>query len=280
MAVCKVGPAGHVPAHSPRSVLGSACAERSFARATRLLDRLERSLSNTAVARSMVHARPAPAVSTLEPPLRQSTALAGERHGAWLMQKENFMFYGIGQRIALRSAAVPAAILFAALLAVGDATAAPSQMGPFELGFNYNGGDLFSSVTNDAGTCRALCEKDRRCVAMTFIPDQRRCWIKGRLLDFLPNAGMVAAVKLPPAKAPPPPGAPRMGPPQGFSYPGHDLESRITPRARDCPDVCLGDPRCRAVTYVVSQHRCWVKAAVPGEISPPSRDMVSYEKLD
>lgn len=64
----------------------------------------------------------------------------------------------------------------------------------------------------------------------------------------------------------------------GISYSGGDLYDRQVSSAEECVTLCANDDRCRAVTFIISQQRCWVK----GSINPPqpSGDMVSARKND
>jgi len=68
-----------------------------------------------------------------------------------------------------------------------------------------------------------------------------------------------------------------MGPlERGVSYSGGDLYDRPASSAEQCVQLCRNDDRCRAITFIISQQRCWVK----GSINPPqqSSDMISARK--
>lgn len=68
------------------------------------------------------------------------------------------------------------------------------------------------------------------------------------------------------------------------NYPGSDYESTTQDNAWDCATRCVDDSRCRAMTYVESTSKCWLKDAVPqyrtqsGRISlvVQGRDSVEY----
>jgi hypothetical protein len=68
-----------------------------------------------------------------------------------------------------------------------------------------------------------------------------------------------------------------MGPlTEGIAYLQSDLYSSHTKSAQGCAAICASDQRCRAMTFVKSQHLCWIKNAVPA--SAPSSDMISAVK--
>jgi hypothetical protein len=68
-----------------------------------------------------------------------------------------------------------------------------------------------------------------------------------------------------------------MGPLEnGISYNGGDLYDQSAESADACAQLCANDDRCRAVTFVISQKRCWVKNHVNG--SAQSSDMISSRK--
>jgi PAN domain len=68
-----------------------------------------------------------------------------------------------------------------------------------------------------------------------------------------------------------------MGPlERGVSYNGGDLYDRPADNPEACAQLCANDDRCRAVTFIISQKRCWVKERI--NASAPSVDMVSSRK--
>jgi len=52
------------------------------------------------------------------------------------------------------------------------------RMGSLEPGISYNQGDLYDRPAPSAAACSAICYNDDRCIAMTWIESQQRCWIK------------------------------------------------------------------------------------------------------
>ena len=55
------------------------------------------------------------------------------------------------------------------------------QMGPLEPGISFNQGDLYDRPSSNAQQCSTLCYNDNRCIAMTYIASQQRCWLKGSI---------------------------------------------------------------------------------------------------
>jgi len=57
-----------------------------------------------------------------------------------------------------------------------------------------------------------------------------------------------------------------------------DLDTHGTPAvdAEDCSEQCRTDVNCRAMTFVISQKRCWKKGSVPAPTS--NSDMISALK--
>ena len=73
---------------------------------------------------------------------------------------------------------------------------APSPMGPFEQGISYNQGDLYDRPSATPQQCASLCYNDNKCIAMTFIASQKRCWIKGSIGPVGRSNDMVSAKKI------------------------------------------------------------------------------------
>jgi hypothetical protein len=140
-------------------------------------------------------------------------------------------------------------------------------MGPLEYDRSYSGADYRDASVSSATECAAICANEAQCVAMTFIPDQSRCWLKSSLPPAQAAPGMISAVK-PPAS---------MG---GFeydrSYSGADYRSAVVSSAAACSAICAGEPQCRAMTFIVDQSRCWLKSSVPP--TQPAGGMISAIK--
>ncbi len=172
----------------------------------------------------------------------------------------------------------------ASWLLIGPSMGASETYGPMgelEVNANYQGGDTFSVSVATAADCRQVCASDTQCRAMTYVVSMRQCWIKSRLAAFERNPDMISAAKLDLPQAPPAPGAPQMSLPyRGINYPGNDLYPRVTASEQECSAICLRDGDCRAATYVISQHTCWVKRRVAAQAGQASQDMVSFEKLN
>jgi hypothetical protein len=59
-------------------------------------------------------------------------------------------------------------------------------MGPLEPGVSYNQGDIYDTPSEAAEDCSIKCYNDDRCIAVTWIQSQKRCWVKG---SFTGNIG-------------------------------------------------------------------------------------------
>jgi hypothetical protein len=60
----------------------------------------------------------------------------------------------------------------------------------------------------------------------------------------------------------------------GTSYNQGDIYDRPASSAEECSTMCYNDNRCRAMTFIISQQRCWIKDKVTGDVGH-SPDMVS-----
>lgn len=79
---------------------------------------------------------------------------------------------------------------------------------------------------------------------------------------------------------PPPPPTPKaiktMGPLQvGINLQGNDYDAfgKQAENAQLCAEMCRTDENCKAMTYVISLKRCWLKPGVPPASANP--DMIS-----
>jgi hypothetical protein len=71
----------------------------------------------------------------------------------------------------------------------------PSGMGVLAEGLLYLQGDYRSATVESAAACSALCGSEPKCAAMTFVVDQKRCWLKDTVPETATGAGYVSAVK-------------------------------------------------------------------------------------
>ena len=68
-----------------------------------------------------------------------------------------------------------------------------------------------------------------------------------------------------------------MGPlERGISYNQGDIYDRPSSSPEQCSQLCYNDNRCRAMTFIISQQRCWIKDRVLA--TAQSSDMVSAVK--
>lgn len=70
-------------------------------------------------------------------------------------------------------------------------------MGPLEAGISFNQGDIYDRPSRSAAECSSLCFNDDRCIAVTWIMSQQRCWVKGSFTGNTGRSGdMTSARKL------------------------------------------------------------------------------------
>ncbi|MEJ0087935.1 MAG: PAN domain-containing protein [Pseudomonadota bacterium] len=69
-------------------------------------------------------------------------------------------------------------------------------MGPLENGISYNQGDLYDQPSSSAEQCSNICYNDNRCVAVTFIKSQQRCWVKNKIGTPMQSSDMISARRL------------------------------------------------------------------------------------
>ncbi len=68
-------------------------------------------------------------------------------------------------------------------------------MGPLESGVSYSGGDIYDRPTHSPEECSKLCDNDDRCIAVTFIISQQRCWLKNKVNAPQQSSDVVSAQK-------------------------------------------------------------------------------------
>jgi PAN domain-containing protein len=69
-------------------------------------------------------------------------------------------------------------------------------MGPLVVGRVYLQADYRSAPVASAAECSALCDKEAKCMAMTFVIGQKLCWLKDKVPATADSPGYVSAVKL------------------------------------------------------------------------------------
>jgi PAN domain len=69
-------------------------------------------------------------------------------------------------------------------------------MGPLEVGISYNQGDIYDNSAASAQDCAKMCADDDRCLAVTYIISQKRCWVKNQTLSVGASPDMVSSRKL------------------------------------------------------------------------------------
>jgi hypothetical protein len=140
-------------------------------------------------------------------------------------------------------------------------------MGPFEYNRSYSGADYRDAIVSTAAECSAICGNEPQCRVFTFIPDQRRCWLKNSVPAWQAAPGMISALK---------PVAGMGSLEYNRSYSGADYRDSIVSSAAECSAICASEPQCRAMTFIPDQRRCWLKGSVPAW--QPAPGMISAVK--
>ena len=69
-------------------------------------------------------------------------------------------------------------------------------MGPLEVGISYNQGDIYDNPAQSAQECAKMCADDDRCLAVTYIISQKRCWVKNKTLSVGSSPDMISSRKM------------------------------------------------------------------------------------
>lgn len=131
---------------------------------------------------------------------------------------------------------------------------------------DYPGGDYANFATPTLEDCVLNCANDGRCVAFSYVPHARTCFLKDRLTQAVRAPGIKSGRKLAPGGAAPPPPPPHQGNMRFFpetNLPGGDYHNRPANDPEQCAQFCMGDIRCRAFTYMPSNRICWLKSFQP-----------------
>ena len=78
----------------------------------------------------------------------------------------------------------------------GERTRFTGRMGPLEEGISYNHGDMYDRPANSPQECAAACYNDDRCIAVTYVTDQKRCWLKNSIGPIGRSPAMISSRKL------------------------------------------------------------------------------------
>lgn len=71
----------------------------------------------------------------------------------------------------------------------------PTIMSPLMYRRDYPGRDYTSVITASPGLCAARCLSERKCVAVTYVVEQKRCWLKNSLPPPRDRADTISAVR-------------------------------------------------------------------------------------
>jgi hypothetical protein len=155
------------------------------------------------------------------------------------------------------------------------ATSGTASSPRWKLNTNYPGGDYRSMdmATSDPTACKAACDQERRCRAWTLVkPDaggMGSCWLKDSIPPEVREDCCISGLK---GAGGGQGGAQTAG--QRFEHDvnraGYDYRDFAPARASavECAQACGRESRCRAWTWVKSDHEppsghCWLKNTVP-----------------
>nr|WP_232365631.1 trypsin-like peptidase domain-containing protein [Ciceribacter naphthalenivorans] len=107
--------------------------------------------------------------------------------------------------------------------------------------------------------CRAACESDGQCKAVTYNAKHRFCFLKNDVVVLIRNADAIVAYSASKAAD--------VIMSDFTSYSGMDLPGGDYKRIRqtnylECFVACVGDNACRAFAYVSKKKECWLKNAL------------------
>lgn len=107
--------------------------------------------------------------------------------------------------------------------------------------------------------CRAACESDGQCKAVTYNAKHRFCFLKDNVVALIRNADATAAYSASKAAD--------VIMSDFTSYSGMDLPGGDYRRIREtnyleCFVACVGDNACRAFAFVSKKKECWLKNAL------------------
>lgn len=107
--------------------------------------------------------------------------------------------------------------------------------------------------------CRAACENDGQCKAVTYNAKHRFCFLKDNVVALIRNADAIAAYSASKAAD--------VIMSDFTSYSGMDIPGGDYKRIRqtnylECFVACVGDNACRAFAYVSKEKECWLKNAL------------------
>lgn len=122
------------------------------------------------------------------------------------------------------------------------------------IGFDYS---TLKDVTFQG--CRAACESDGRCKAVTYNAKHRFCFLKDNVVALIRNADAIAAYSVSKASDVIMSDFTSYS---GMDFPGGDYKRIRQTNYLECFVACVGDNACRAFAYVSKKKECWLKNAL------------------
>ncbi|CAN7691563.1 trypsin-like peptidase domain-containing protein [Rhizobium sp. LjRoot30] len=107
--------------------------------------------------------------------------------------------------------------------------------------------------------CRAACESDGQCKAVTYNAKHRFCFLKDNVVALIRNADAVAAYSASKASDVIMSDFTSYS---GMDIPGGDYKRIKQTNYLECFVSCIGDNACRAFAYVSKKRECWLKNAL------------------
>jgi len=107
--------------------------------------------------------------------------------------------------------------------------------------------------------CRAACESDGQCKAVTYNAKHRFCFLKDNVVALIRNADAIAAYSASKASDVIMSDFTSYS---GMDIPGGDYKRIKQTNYLECFVSCIGDNACRAFAYVSKKKECWLKNAL------------------
>jgi hypothetical protein len=112
-------------------------------------------------------------------------------------------------------------------------------------------------LASSADDCEVLCGIDRSCTAFTFDATQLACFLRANAVIAVSHPAAVSGLRA---------GYEReirqahMTVQEATDYPGNDIERQTGTSLEACLISCNVTSTCRAFTYVIHRHECWLKS--------------------
>lgn len=126
-------------------------------------------------------------------------------------------------------------------------------------GYDAIGFDYFTLKDVTYADCRAACEEDGRCKAVTYNAKHRFCFLKNDVVALIRNGDAIAVYSSSKASEVIVSDFTSFS---GVDIPGGDYKRIRQTNYLECFLSCVGDNQCRAFAYVSKKKECWLKDAL------------------